>query len=98
MLAVRHHGFLIAFLCIDEVAGYAAEAFLLIFARDPSTERVADRGGHVKPALKSRGSLPDTNIIEGINNRIKLIKRRAFGYVNFGHFRQRVLIEFAGLH
>ncbi len=37
-------------------------------------------------------------IVEGINNRIKLIKRRAFGYVNFGHFRQRVLIEFAGLH
>lgn len=37
-------------------------------------------------------------VVEGINNRIKLIKRRAFGYVNFGHFRQRVLIEFAGLH
>jgi len=37
-------------------------------------------------------------VVEGINNRIKLIKRRAFGYVNFGHFRQRVLIEFAGIH
>jgi transposase len=26
---------------------------------------------------------------EGINNKIKLIKRRAFGYTNFDHFRLR---------
>lgn len=37
-------------------------------------------------------------IVEGINNKIKLIKRRSFGYVNFGNFRRRVLVEFSGLH
>ena len=36
--------------------------------------------------------------VEGINNKIKLIKRRALGYVNFDHFRRRVIIEVAGLH
>jgi len=32
---------------------------------------------------------------EGINNKIKLIKRRAFGYTNFDHFRLRILVECA---
>lgn len=30
---------------------------------------------------------------EGINNKIKLIKRRAFGYTNFDHFRLHILVE-----
>jgi len=30
---------------------------------------------------------------EGINNKIKLIKRRAFGFTNFDHFRLRILVE-----
>ena len=30
---------------------------------------------------------------EGLNNRIKLIKRRAFGYTNLEHFRLRILTE-----
>ena len=62
-------------------------------------------GPFIKPVRKWKGYILNyfegrysTGIVEGINNRIKLIKRRAFGYVNFGHFRQRVLIEFAGLH
>ena len=29
--------------------------------------------------------------IEGINNRIKVIKRIAFGYQNFTHFRNRIM-------
>ena len=29
--------------------------------------------------------------MEGINNRIKLIKRQAYGFVNFGNFRKRLL-------
>jgi len=33
-------------------------------------------------------------MVEGINNRIKMIKRRAFGYEDFGSFRNRVLVEF----
>lgn len=32
---------------------------------------------------------------EGVNNKIKLIKRRAFGYSNFDHFRLRILVECA---
>lgn len=31
--------------------------------------------------------------VEGMNNRIKLIMRRGFGYRNFDHFRLRILIE-----
>lgn len=32
---------------------------------------------------------------EGVNNKIKLIKRRAFGYTNFNHLRLHILVEFA---
>ncbi len=34
-----------------------------------------------------------SGFVEGMNNRLKLIKRRAFGYRNFEHFRLRVLEE-----
>lgn len=30
--------------------------------------------------------------IEGINNKIKLIKRVSFGYSNYGHFRNRIIL------
>ena len=30
---------------------------------------------------------------EGMNNKIKLLKRRGFGYTNFDHFRLHVLVE-----
>jgi transposase len=33
-------------------------------------------------------------MVEGINNRIKMIKRRAFGYEDFSSFRTRILVEF----
>lgn len=32
-------------------------------------------------------------LIEGLNNKIKSIKRTAFGYSNFSNFKKRVLIE-----
>lgn len=35
--------------------------------------------------------------VEGTNNKIKLIKRRAFGFRNFAHFRYRILHECGGL-
>ena len=35
-----------------------------------------------------------SGIVEGINNKIKLIKRRAFGFRNFEHFRIRVIAAF----
>ena len=37
-----------------------------------------------------------SGVVEGLNNQRKLIKRRAFGYRNFAHFRLRVLIECDG--
>ncbi len=33
-------------------------------------------------------------MVEGINNKVKLIKRRAFGFRNFEHFRLRVIAAF----
>ena len=36
-----------------------------------------------------------SGVVEGLNNKLKLIKRRAFGYRNFEHFRLRVLWECA---
>jgi len=35
-----------------------------------------------------------SSIVEGINNKIKLIKRKAFGFRNFEHFRLRVMVAF----
>jgi transposase len=35
-----------------------------------------------------------SGMVEGINNKIKLIKRRAFGFRNFEHFRLRVIAAF----
>lgn len=35
-----------------------------------------------------------SSMVEGINNKIKLIKRRAFGFRNFEHFRLRVITAF----
>ena len=32
-------------------------------------------------------------VIEGLNNKIKSIKRTAFGYSNFSNFRKRILIQ-----
>jgi transposase len=32
-------------------------------------------------------------VVEGLNNKIKLIKRRGYGYTHNGNFRQRILIE-----
>ncbi len=35
-----------------------------------------------------------SGMVEGINNKVKLIKRRAFGFRNFGNFRLRVIVAF----
>lgn len=37
-----------------------------------------------------------SGFVEGLNNKLKLIKRRAYGYRNFVHFRLRVLVECDG--
>lgn len=33
-------------------------------------------------------------LVEGINNKIKVIKRTVYGYRNFSNFRNRIFIEF----
>jgi transposase len=35
-----------------------------------------------------------TSLIEGINNKLKLIKRRAYGFLSFESFRLRAMVEF----
>jgi transposase len=37
-----------------------------------------------------------SGFVEGMNNKLKLIKRLAYGYRNFSHFRLRVLVECDG--
>ena len=32
-------------------------------------------------------------VIEGLNNKIKSVKRTAFGYSNFSNFKKRILIQ-----
>ena len=34
-----------------------------------------------------------SGVVEGINNKIKLIKRTAYGFTNFEHFRDRCLLN-----
>ena len=35
-----------------------------------------------------------TGKLEGTNNKLKLIKRRAFGFLDFDHFKARAMVEF----
>lgn len=37
-----------------------------------------------------------SGLVEGLNNKIKLVKRRAFGFCNDAHFRLRVLLACNG--
>ena len=51
----------------------------------------------LKKYMKSIKNMFESNItnglIEGLNNKIKSIKRTAFGYSNFSNFKKRVLIQ-----
>lgn len=44
----------------------------------------------------SSGKLTN-GVVEGINNKLRLIKRRAYGYRNNANFRERVLVECSGV-
>ena len=37
-----------------------------------------------------------SGVVEGLHNKLKVIKRLAYGYRNFDHFRLRVLVECDG--
>jgi transposase len=34
--------------------------------------------------------------VEGLNNKIKVIKRRCYGVFNIGHFFQRIMLDLTG--
>ena len=68
-----------------------------------------DISGYFKTALKTCRQYEEyiinsmmcnyTNgVIEGINNKIKVVKRIAFGYLSFYHFRNRILIMCKMVH
>lgn len=48
-----------------------------------------------EPILNSFSSVYSNGITEGCNNKIKVIKRNAFGLRNFSRFRTRILLSFA---
>ncbi len=47
--------------------------------------------GEIIPYFKNRTT---QGVVEGINNKLKLIKRKAFGFRNFDNFRTRSLLSF----
>ena len=47
--------------------------------------------GEIIPYFKNRTT---QGIVEGINNKLKLIKRKGFGFKNFHNFRSRSLLSF----
>ena len=48
---------------------------------------------HIKYIENMFESNSTNGLIEGLNNKIKSIKRTAFGYSNFSNFRKRILIQ-----
>jgi transposase len=49
-----------------------------------------------KPILNYFNRRVTNGAVEGLNNRVKLIKRRAYGYRNVTNFRNRVVAEISG--
>ncbi len=49
-----------------------------------------------KPILNYFNQRITNGMVEGINNRVKLIKRRAYGYRNITNFRNRIVAEIHG--
>ena len=45
---------------------------------------------HIENMFKSNIT---NGLIEGLNNKIKSIKRTAFGYSNFSNFKKHILIQ-----
>ena len=74
---------------LDEWVGQAKA--LAIESLDKFVEMFCRWQNYILNYFKHRLS---TGIIEGINNKIKLIKRRAFGFASFTNFRRVVIIEF----
>lgn len=53
-------------------------------------------GRWLEPILNYFHNRTSNGVVEGINNKIKVIKRMAYGFRNFDHFRLRVLAAWWG--
>jgi len=64
-------------------------------ARPVSSDVLATIRNHLDGICNYFLSRTPSGVMEGINNRIKLIKRQAYGFVNFDNFRARLLACFS---
>jgi transposase len=64
-------------------------------ARDVYSEVITTIRTHLDGICNYFRNRTTNGVMEGINNRIKLIKRQAYGFVNFHNFRERLLACFS---
>ena len=66
-------------------------------SKEKTSKKIITALKTLKKYMKSIKNMFESNItnglIEGLNNKIKSIKRTAFGYSNFSNFKKRVLIQ-----
>jgi transposase len=60
-------------------------------AREVYGNAITTIGNHIEGICNYFLNRTTSGVMEGINNKSKLIKRRAYGFVNFGNFRMRLL-------
>ncbi len=84
----------------DRVAAAAALEGWLVAAARSGLAAFVKLGEFVarwrEPILNYFVAHTTSGIVEGLNNKIKLVKRRAFGFLNDEHFRLRVLLACDG--
>lgn len=64
-------------------------------AREVYSEVIGTIRNHLDGISNYFRNRTTSGAMEGINNRIKLIKRQAYGFVNFNNFRERLLACFS---
>ncbi len=64
-------------------------------ARKIYSEAITTISNHLDGISNYFRNRTTSGAMEGINNRIKLIKRQAYGFVNFNNFRERLLACFS---
>jgi transposase len=64
-------------------------------ARDVYCEAITTIRNHLNGICNYFRNRTTNGVMEGINNRIKLIKRQAYGFTNFTNFRERLLACFS---
>ena len=79
----------------DVEEGMSAIEAWLIKAQKLYQEATQTIRSHLQGICNYFISRATSGVMEGINNRIKLIKRQAYGFVNFDNFRSRLLAAFS---